>query len=99
MRRQPFLFPFRHTETQGPSTGRRLPVQVGYFIHRRVDAAGVALIVPAAAAAALQFAVVVAVAAARVQEELVDAPVLDFLAVRNKIELFFSTGRLFFFFF
>lgn len=86
MRRQPFLFPFRHTET---STGRRLPVQVGYFIHRRVDAAGVALVVPAAAAAALQFAVVVAVAAARVQEELVDAPVLDFLAVQNKIELFF----------
>lgn len=88
MRRQCFPFLFRRKQTPGPFAGHRLPVQVGYFIHRRVDAAGVALVVPAAAAAALKLAVMVAVAAARVQEELVDAPVLDFLAVRNKIEIF-----------
>lgn len=74
----------RSLQTQNThSTASFGPVQVGYFVQRCVNATGVALVIPAAASAALQFAVVVAVAAARVQEELVDAPVLNFLAVRG----------------
>ena len=58
-----------------------VPVEVRYLVHRRVYAAGVALVVPAAMPAALQLAVVVTVATATVQEELVDAPVLYLLTV------------------
>ncbi len=58
-----------------------LPVQVRYLIHRRVDTADIALVIPTVMPAALQLAVVVTVTAAAVQEELIDAPVLDLLTV------------------
>lgn len=62
---------------------RVLPFQVRYLVHRRVYAADVALVVPAAMAAALQLAVVITVTAAAVQEELIDAPVLYLLTERK----------------
>lgn len=67
--------------TEGREAGYVLPVQVRYLVHRRVYAADVALVVPAAMPAALQLAVMVTVTAATVQEELIDAPVLDLLTV------------------
>lgn len=56
-----------------------LPVQVWYLVHRCVYAADVALVVPAVMTAALQLTVVIPVTATAVQEELIDAPVLNLL--------------------
>lgn len=70
-----------------------LPVQVRYLVDRCVDAADVALVVPAAMSAALQLAVVVTVTAASVQEELVDAPVLYLLTVWETNHLYISHSQ------
>lgn len=76
-----------HAQSGGNTTADKLqlhhslsaPVQVRYLVHRGVYAAHVAVVVPAAVPAALQFTVVVSVTTACVQEELIDAPVFDLL--------------------
>lgn len=68
---------------QHPAETVDLPVQVQDLVQGRVDAARVALVVPAAAPYALQLAVMVTVTTATVQEELIDAPVLDLLTAEK----------------